>query len=200
MGDHFIIFLPQFKSRLNKDGELMIVSQKHRSQRMNLEDAIAKVGYVLSEASEVPKGPSHLTMARVKALYVTYSILLNVVSTVTMRIPIAILYCMSLIVSTVTMRIPIAILYCMSLIVSTVTMRIPIAILYCMSLIVSTVTMRIPIAILYCMSLIVSTVTMRIPIAILYCMSLIVSTVTMRIPSYPLLYVTYSIYSYYEDT
>ena len=29
-----------------------------------------------------------------------------------MRIPIAILYCMSLIVSTVTMRIPIAILYC----------------------------------------------------------------------------------------
>ena len=58
----------QFKTRLNKDGELMVVSQKHRSQLQNREDAIARLEHMLREASEVPRGPSQLTVGRVKAL------------------------------------------------------------------------------------------------------------------------------------
>lgn len=58
----------QFKTRLNKEGELMVVSQKHRSQLMNLEDAITRLDHICREASLVPKGPSQLTVSRVKAL------------------------------------------------------------------------------------------------------------------------------------
>ena len=39
---------------------------------MNLNDAIARMEAMLSEASAVPKGPSLMTVARVKALYVKY--------------------------------------------------------------------------------------------------------------------------------
>ena len=58
----------QFKGRVTKQGELVVVSQKHRSQMMNLNEAVAKMEDMLSQASEVPKGPSQLTVARVRAL------------------------------------------------------------------------------------------------------------------------------------
>ena len=58
----------QFKARVTKGGELVVVTQKHRSQAMNLNEAVQRVGIMLAEASEVPKGPSQLTIARVKAL------------------------------------------------------------------------------------------------------------------------------------
>ncbi|XP_064406493.1 uncharacterized protein LOC135351436 [Halichondria panicea] len=57
-----------FKPRLTKDGELIIISQKHRSQHMNLSDAISRLEALLEEASEVPKGPSQQVAARVRAL------------------------------------------------------------------------------------------------------------------------------------
>lgn len=46
----------------------MVVAQKHRSQLMNLNEAVSKMEDMLSEASEIPKGPSQLTVARVRAL------------------------------------------------------------------------------------------------------------------------------------
>ena len=58
----------QFKGRVTKQGELVVVSQKHRSQRMNLNEAVAKMEEMLLQASEMPKGPSQLTVARVRAL------------------------------------------------------------------------------------------------------------------------------------
>lgn len=58
----------QFKSRLNKHGELIVVSQRHRSQHRNLEDAIQKLEVLVHEASEVPRGPSEMTVARIKIL------------------------------------------------------------------------------------------------------------------------------------
>ena len=58
----------QFKGRVTKQGELLVVSQKHRSQTMNLSEAVTKMEEMLLEASEIPKGPSQLTVARVRAL------------------------------------------------------------------------------------------------------------------------------------
>ena len=58
----------QFKGRVTKQGELMVVSQKHRSQMMNLNEAVARMEDMLSQASEMPKSPSQLTVARVRAL------------------------------------------------------------------------------------------------------------------------------------
>ena len=58
----------QFKARVTKQGELLVTAQKYRSQAMNLNEAVQKMETMLSEASEVPKGPSQMTIARVKAL------------------------------------------------------------------------------------------------------------------------------------
>jgi protein subunit release factor B len=56
------------KTRMTKFGEMIVMSQKYRTQQKNLEDAIQKLRQLLLEASEVPKGPSELTVARVQAL------------------------------------------------------------------------------------------------------------------------------------
>ncbi len=53
---------------MTKQGELIVTAQKYRSQAMNLNEAVGKMERMLSEASEVPKGPSMMTRARVKAL------------------------------------------------------------------------------------------------------------------------------------
>ena len=53
---------------MNKDGELIMVSQIYRTQHKNLDDAVHRLGELLSQASEVPKRPSKLTQERVKAL------------------------------------------------------------------------------------------------------------------------------------
>lgn len=58
----------QFKARVTKQGELVVTAQKYRSQAMNLNEAVQKMESMLGEASEVPKGPSQMTIARVKAL------------------------------------------------------------------------------------------------------------------------------------
>ncbi len=58
----------QFKGRLTKDGDLIITAQTQRSQHRNLEEAIFKLEGLLSEASELPQGPSQQTAARVRAL------------------------------------------------------------------------------------------------------------------------------------
>lgn len=64
-------FQVQYKNRLTKSGELVITSQRYRSQRQNLDDAVLRLTGILREASEVPKGPSQLTVARIKALLVS---------------------------------------------------------------------------------------------------------------------------------
>lgn len=58
----------QFKNRLTKDGELVVTSQVYRTQHKNLDDAVQRLTGLLREASEIPKGPSQLTQARIKAL------------------------------------------------------------------------------------------------------------------------------------
>lgn len=59
---------PQFKSRVTREGELLVTSQEHRTQHRNLEAAVGKLEGMVHEASEVPKGPSELTIARIKTL------------------------------------------------------------------------------------------------------------------------------------
>ena len=61
---HFL----QFKNRLTKEGDFVVVSQVHRTQHKNLEDAVDRLTDILEEASEIPKGPSELTLARIKIL------------------------------------------------------------------------------------------------------------------------------------
>lgn len=60
--------VPQFKSRLTKEGDLIVTCQEHRSQRRNVETAVDKLEEMIQEASEVPRGPSYLTIARIKTL------------------------------------------------------------------------------------------------------------------------------------
>ncbi len=69
MYDWFIQFVfVQQKNRLNKIGEFIVTSQVHRTQTENLKDGLAKLAKMLHEASEVHKGPSELTKARIKML------------------------------------------------------------------------------------------------------------------------------------
>ena len=63
--------LVQYKNRITKRGELVITSQRYRTQHKNLDDAVLKLDGILREASEVPRGPSELTVARIKALLVS---------------------------------------------------------------------------------------------------------------------------------
>lgn len=65
---HGLSFFPQFKSRVTKDGELIVTCQEHRSQHRNLQTAVDKLEEIIQEASEVPHGPSDLTIARIKTL------------------------------------------------------------------------------------------------------------------------------------
>ena len=46
----------------------MVASQRHRTQYQNLNDAIKRLEELVHEASEVPQGPSELTVARIKIL------------------------------------------------------------------------------------------------------------------------------------
>ena len=58
----------QFRSRVTKEGELIVVSQEHRSQGRNLDTAVARLEAMVREASEIPRGPSELTLSRIRAL------------------------------------------------------------------------------------------------------------------------------------
>ncbi|KAG5028241.1 peptidyl-tRNA hydrolase ICT1, mitochondrial-like isoform X4 [Glycine soja] len=46
------------KNRINKDGELVISSTKTRTQKDNIEDALAKLQEIIDAASHVPPPPS----------------------------------------------------------------------------------------------------------------------------------------------
>lgn len=48
-------FISLNKNRINKNGEMIITSQKFRKQNQNLEDCIEKLESLLEEASWVPK-------------------------------------------------------------------------------------------------------------------------------------------------
>lgn len=47
---------------------MVVVSQVYRTQHKNLEDAVQRLTTILNEASEIPIGPSELTLARIKVL------------------------------------------------------------------------------------------------------------------------------------
>ena len=47
---------------------MVVVSQVYRTQHKNLEDAVDRLTVMLQEASEIPKGPSGLTQARIRML------------------------------------------------------------------------------------------------------------------------------------
>lgn len=47
---------------------MVVTSQVYRTQHKNLDDAVARLTTMLHEASEIPKGPSGLTKARIKML------------------------------------------------------------------------------------------------------------------------------------
>lgn len=48
-------FLDLNASRINKDGDMVITSQRQRKQDQNLEDCVAKLKQYLDEASWIPK-------------------------------------------------------------------------------------------------------------------------------------------------
>ncbi|CAI8039459.1 Peptidyl-tRNA hydrolase ICT1, mitochondrial, partial [Geodia barretti] len=60
--------LTLFRSRITREGEMIITSQEHRSQHRNLEAAVARLEGMVCTASEVPRGPSGLTLARIRVL------------------------------------------------------------------------------------------------------------------------------------
>ncbi|KAL3499484.1 hypothetical protein ACH5RR_038577 [Cinchona calisaya] len=56
------------KNRINKDGELVISSTRTRTQKGNIEDALAKLQAIIDEASYVPPPPSEETMKKITKL------------------------------------------------------------------------------------------------------------------------------------
>ena len=44
-----------FPNSVNKEGELVITSQRHRTQEGNLEDAFGKLTEMVAEAAQIPK-------------------------------------------------------------------------------------------------------------------------------------------------
>ncbi|KAL0409560.1 UNVERIFIED_CONTAM: Peptidyl-tRNA hydrolase ICT1, mitochondrial [Sesamum radiatum] len=56
------------KNRINKDGEIVISSTKTRTQKGNIEDALAKLQAIIDAASYVPPPPSEETVKRIAKL------------------------------------------------------------------------------------------------------------------------------------
>ncbi|CDP09884.1 unnamed protein product [Coffea canephora] len=56
------------KNRINKDGELVISSTRTRTQKGNIEDALAKLQAIIDEASYVPPPPSEETVKKITKL------------------------------------------------------------------------------------------------------------------------------------
>eukprot|EP00795_Rhopilema_esculentum_P009447 gene9447-17164_t len=53
------------KNRMNKDGEIIVFSDKYRSQSRNLKDAIEKLREMIEAASYVPEGPTEDTVKKI---------------------------------------------------------------------------------------------------------------------------------------
>lgn len=56
------------KNRINKDGELVISSTKTRTQKGNIEDALAKLQEIIDAAAYVPPPPSEETVKKITKL------------------------------------------------------------------------------------------------------------------------------------
>ncbi|KAL1547508.1 Pentatricopeptide repeat-containing protein [Salvia divinorum] len=56
------------KNRINKDGEIVISSTKTRTQKGNIEDALAKLQAIIDAASYVPPPPSQETVKKIAKL------------------------------------------------------------------------------------------------------------------------------------
>ncbi|KAL2911997.1 hypothetical protein HK105_208544 [Polyrhizophydium stewartii] len=55
----------QQASKINKRGELQVVSDRFRTQAQNHDDCLGKLHALIAEAAVVPEGPSAETVARV---------------------------------------------------------------------------------------------------------------------------------------
>ncbi|GBG93151.1 hypothetical protein CBR_g59652 [Chara braunii] len=56
------------KNRINKEGELVVSSTRHRNQKQNIEDALEKLQAMVDAAAYVPAEPSAEKKARIKKL------------------------------------------------------------------------------------------------------------------------------------
>ncbi|CAI5933904.1 unnamed protein product [Closterium sp. NIES-64] len=60
--------LEQEKNRVNSDGEIVVSSTRTRTQKGNIEDALAKLQKIIDAAAYVPPPPSEEKKARIKKL------------------------------------------------------------------------------------------------------------------------------------
>ncbi|KAH9251690.1 hypothetical protein BSLG_004076 [Batrachochytrium salamandrivorans] len=67
------VLLEQNASKINKRGELVITSDRFRTQQQNYEDCFNKLYSIVVEASQVADGPSMNTIRRVEHLKVADS-------------------------------------------------------------------------------------------------------------------------------
>lgn len=57
----------QERNRVNSEGELVVNSSRHRTQKQNYEDALEKLQEMIDTAATPPAGASQQTIAKVKA-------------------------------------------------------------------------------------------------------------------------------------
>mmetsp|Transcript_37160 Transcript_37160/g.59701 ORF Transcript_37160/g.59701 Transcript_37160/m.59701 type:complete len:109 (-) Transcript_37160:68-394(-) len=60
--------LEQEKNRINNDFELVVQSQRHRTQLSNIDDALSKMQSMIDKASWLPKEATEEKKKRIKAL------------------------------------------------------------------------------------------------------------------------------------
>lgn len=58
----------QERNRMNSEGELVVNSSRHRTQKQNFEDALEKLQEMIDTAATPPTGPSQQTIAKVKVM------------------------------------------------------------------------------------------------------------------------------------
>ena len=61
-----LVFCTQEKNSINKEGELIITSERFRQQHRNLEDALAKLKEMIVSSAYIPEGPTEETLERIK--------------------------------------------------------------------------------------------------------------------------------------
>ena len=56
------------RNRMNGEGELVVNSSRHRTQKQNFEDALEKLQAMIDAAAVPPTGPSEATIGKMKSL------------------------------------------------------------------------------------------------------------------------------------
>ena len=53
----------KFRNKINRDGELVVTSEKHRTQKQNIDDALVKMQAILDDCSLLPKQVGSFTFS-----------------------------------------------------------------------------------------------------------------------------------------